>query len=338
MLTASYTPYSLQFKSPVLTSRGSMSRKNGFFIRISDGEKTGVGECSFIEDLSRDDLPKLEMKISEICADISHWENERETLYRQFPALLFALETGMLDFQNGGRKILFESDFTKGKKAIPINGLVWMGDKDFMLQQIKTKIAEGFRCIKIKVAAIDFEEECRLLDFIRTHFPATAMEIRLDANGGFTKKDVFQKLERLAAFDIHSIEQPVKQMQWDLMQKICAERIVDIALDEELICTIESEQKREMLDYIKPQYVILKPSLIGGLAVSDEWISLAEECGIGWWATSALESNIGLNAIAQWVAAKPNVAAVQGLGTGSLYCNNIASPLNVEQGELHYKP
>src|SRR5690606_38333022 len=198
------------------------------------------GECSFIEDLSRDDLPKLEMKISEICADISHWENERETLYRQFPALLFALETAMLDFQNGGRKILFESDFTKGKKAIPINGLVWMGDKDFMLQQIKTKIAEGFRCIKIKVAAIDFEEECRLLDFIRTHFPATAMEIRLDANGGFTKKDVFQKLERLAAFDIHSIEQPVKQKQWDLMQKICAERIVDIALDEELICTIES--------------------------------------------------------------------------------------------------
>lgn len=338
MLTASYTPYSLQFKSPVLTSRGSMHQKTGFFVHISDGEKTGVGECSFIEGLSRDDLPNIEAKIKEICSDISAWNCERETLYRKFPALLFALETAMLDLRNGGRKILFESAFTTGKKAIPINGLVWMGNKDFMLQQIKAKIAEGFRCIKIKVAAIDFEEECRLLDFIRTHFPATAMEIRLDANGGFSDKDVFQKLERLAVFNVHSIEQPVKQMQWELMQKICAEKILDIALDEELICTIDPEEKREMLDYIKPQYIILKPSLIGGLALSDEWISLAEERGISWWATSALESNIGLNAIAQWVAANPNATAVQGLGTGSLYVNNITSPLYVERGGLHYKP
>ena len=212
-----------------------------------------------------------------------------------------------------------------------------MGTKEFMLSQIQQKMADGFRCIKIKVAAIDFEEECRLIAFIREHFSASEMEIRLDANGGFAENDVFQKLERLAKFEIHSIEQPVKHKQWDLMRKICAEKIMDIALDEELIHTINIEEKNEMLDFIKPQYIILKPSLIGGLAKSDEWISLAKKRNIGWWATSALESNIGLNAIAQWVAAKPNVKAVQGLGTGGLYVNNIESPLKVANGQLYYE-
>lgn len=337
MLTASYTPYILQFTRPVLTSRGSMSEKHGFFIRISDGKNTGVGECSFIEGLSRDDLPQMGEKIEQVCVNINRWEAEREGLYLRFPSLLFAIETALLDLQNGGKQLFFESDFTKGKRSIPINGLVWMGDKDFMFSQIKSKMADGFRCIKIKIAAIDFEEECRLIAFIREHFSASEMEIRLDANGGFSEKDVFQKLERLAKFGIHSIEQPVKQKQWELMQRICAEKIMDIALDEELIHTIHLEEKNELLDFVQPQYIILKPSLIGGLAKSDEWISLAEKRNIGWWATSALESNIGLNAIAQWVAAKPNVMTVQGLGTGGLYVNNIESPLKVANGQLYYE-
>lgn len=337
MLSATYEPYQLQFKTPVLTSRGGMSVKNGFFIRISDSKNTGIGEVSFIEGLSRDDLQNVEAKIKSICENINVWENEKDLLYEQFPSLSFALETAFRDLKNGGKQIFFESDFTKGKQTIPINGLIWMGDKNYMRQQIEAKIQDGFRCIKIKVAAIDFEEECRLIAFIREHFPASKMEIRLDANGGFTAKDVFQKLERLAVFNIHSIEQPVKQKQWELMQKICAKKIIDVALDEELIYTISPDEKREILDFIRPKYIILKPSLIGGLAKSDEWISLAEERNIGWWATSALESNIGLNAIAQWVAAKPNVTAVQGLGTGGLYVNNIKSPLKVLGGQLHYK-
>ncbi len=344
MLTLSYTPYTLHFKTPVLTSRGEMRVKNGFFVRISDGEKTGVGECSFIEDLSRDDLLNLESKIQLLATDFDKlnnhfdiFENEKEALYEQFPSLLFAIETALIDLKNGGKQILFPSDFTAGKRAIPINGLIWMGDRDFMLKQIQQKMQDGFYCIKIKVAAIDFDEECRLISFIRERFSASQMEIRLDANGGFTEKEVFKKLERLAAFDIHSIEQPVKQKQWKLMQKICAKKIIDVALDEELVHTISVEEKNEMLDFIKPQYIILKPSLIGGLAKSDEWISLAEKRKIKWWATSALESNIGLNAIAQWVSAK-HVSAIQGLGTGSLYMNNIESPLKVYNGALHYKP
>lgn len=338
MLTASYTPYVLQFTKPVLTSRGAMSVKNGYFIRISDGKSTGIGEVSFIEGLSRDDLSQMEEKIEHVCRNINDWKAEHEELYLHFPSLSFAIETALLDLQNGGRQMYFESNFTKGKKAIPINGLVWMGDADYMLAQIKAKMADGFRCIKIKVAAIDFEEEFRLISFIRQHYSSDEMEIRLDANGGFSGKDVFQKLKRLEKLGIHSIEQPIKHKQWNLMQKVCAEKIIDVALDEELIYTIPAEEKVEILDFIKPQYIILKPSLVGGLAKSDEWISLAEKRNIGWWATSALESNIGLNAIAQWVAAKPNITAVQGLGTGSLYTNNIESPLKVERGELRFIP
>lgn len=335
MLSASFQKFQLQFIRPVLTSRGAMAVKNGYFVRVSNGKTSGVGECSFIEGLSRDYLSMIEHELDRVCRNIQHWESIKEEVYQQFPSIVFAIETALLDFKNGGTKQLFATDFSAGRKAIPINGLVWMGSKSFMLEQLKSKLEQGFKCIKIKVGAINFDEECDLIAFIRSHFDAAQMEIRLDANGAFKSDDVFAKLERLSRFQIHSIEQPIAVNQWALMKEICEAKIMDVALDEELIYTVGKATKLSMLDAIAPQYIILKPSLIGGFDKSDEWIQFAEERYIQWWATSALESNIGLNAIAQWVSAKQDVL-VQGLGTGALYTNNIDSPLVVRGGQLWY--
>lgn len=335
MLSASFQKFQLQFIRPVLTSRGAMAVKNGYFITVSNGQKSGVGECSFIEGLSRDVLPEMERELTRVCANIHQWTSIKDDVYQQFPSIVFAVETALLDLQRGGEKQLFITDFSLGKTAIPINGLVWMGTKAFMLEQLQSKLEQGFKCIKIKVGAIDFEEECALIAFIRSHFDETQMEIRLDANGAFKANDVFKKLDRLSRFQIHSIEQPIAINQWSLMKEICASKIVAIALDEELIYTKDIATKLNMLDAIAPQYIILKPSLIGGFDKSDEWIQLAEERNIHWWATSALESNIGLNAVAQWVSAKKNILT-QGLGTGALYTNNIDSPLVVKGGQLWY--
>jgi O-succinylbenzoate synthase len=332
MLRASFQKYQLQFTQPVLTSRGEMKVKNGYFIAVSNGTNTGIGECSFIEGLSTDDLLNYESTLRTLCNFIT---NEQPDL-KLFPSMRFGLETAMLDLENGGRKMLFESYFTKGKKQIPINGLVWMGKRDFMLQQIKQKLEDGFGCIKIKVGAIDFDEEVSMLKFIRNKFPADVIEIRLDANGAFAFNDALKKLETLSSFNIHSIEQPIKQRQPELMKSICAHSPIPIALDEELIGVYGSVQD-DILDMIKPAYIILKPSLLGGFKVCEEWIAKAEARNIKWWATSALESNIGLNAIAQWVFTKNNTM-VQGLGTGSLYTNNIPSPLYIGKGTLGYNP
>jgi len=334
MRKAFFKKYQLQFKNPVLTSRGEMKVKNGYYLFIQEGEKTGVGECSFIEGLSMDDLENYESSLSKLCKFIESDSNELKPDLALFPSIRFGWECAQLDFENGGRKILFESEFTQGKKRIPINGLVWMGKKDFMLQQIQQKLKEGFKCIKIKVGAIDFDEEIPLLNFIRQKFSADVIELRLDANGAFSEADVFQKLDTLSQFKIHSIEQPVKAGQHELMKKICNSSPIPVALDEELI---SMKEKEKILLWLNPQYIILKPSLLGGFTVCNEWIQLAEKNNIGWWATSALESNIGLNAIAQWVYTKNNFMA-QGLGTGELYSNNISSSLYVSNGNLGYQP
>lgn len=335
MLKVSFRKYQLAFKSPVLTSRGAMAVKNGYFVFISDGQKTGIGECSFIEGLSPDDLDHYEPELENCCrrataGDENRWNGE------SFPSIRFGFETARMDFKNGGRKILFDNDFSTGKKMIPINGLVWMGDKEWMKQQIGEKLAAGFRCIKIKVGAIDFQQEVSLLKFIRSKFPPDIIEIRLDANGAFNESDVFQKLETLHEYHIHSIEQPVRQGQLDLMRRVCLLSPIPVALDEELI-GVPSTQIADVLNEIRPQFIILKPALLGGFEISDRWIQAAEERNIGWWATSALESNIGLNAIAQWVFDKNN-PLTQGLGTGSLYKQNINSPLFIEGGCLGYNP
>ncbi|MCX6199915.1 MAG: o-succinylbenzoate synthase [Bacteroidetes bacterium] len=335
-MQAGYKPYQLNFKQPVLTSRGEMVHKNGYFLTLTDGIKSGIGECSFIEGLSADDLSNYEAVLQTICRYIEKDEKPDSTIVSSHPSIVFGLECALLDFKNGGKKIFFDSLFTKGKKHIPINGLVWMGKKDFMQKQIQEKLSSGFTCIKIKVGAIDFVEEVSMLRSIRKKFPADKIEIRLDANGAFNATDVFKKLETLAAFQIHSIEQPVRKGQLELMMRVCKQSPIPVALDEELI-GVHGTVQDDVLSFIRPKYIILKPSLLGGFAVCDEWIRKAEKQNIEWWATSALESNIGLNAIAQWVFTKKS-KLVQGLGTGSLYTNNIVSPLYIENGNLGYSP
>lgn len=334
-LAAHYKPLELKFKIPVLTSRGAMEYKNGFLVFVTDGNSTGVGECSFIEGLSRDNLDNLESVLGEVCSNINSWESFNETIFLSHPSICFAVETALLDLQSGGAKMLFDNQFSRGEKGIPINGLIWMGDVNFMIEQLNHKMAEGFRCLKLKVGAVDFEDECLILEGIRSEFDASEIELRLDANGAFTRDDVFKKMKKLSKFQIHSIEQPIKPNQWELMRAIVDENIIDLALDEELIGITVESQKEALLDFVNPKYIILKPSLIGGLKRSEDWMRLAGKYNIEWWATSALESNIGLNAIAQWVYNQTD-DVVQGLGTGSLYLNNISSPLVVNNGYLHY--
>lgn len=336
MLKGSFRKYQLSFKSPVLTSRGEMKVKNGYYLFISDGNKTGVGECSFIEGLSVDDLPNYETALQSLCRYIEAKDEALLPDLDKFPSIRFGWETARLDFENGGNKILFDSEFTQGRKQIPINGLVWMGSKDFMQQQIGEKLAAGFRCIKIKVGAIDFEEEITLLDFIRSKFPVDVIEIRLDANGAFSAKDVFEKLEGLSRFQVHSIEQPIKPGQPELMKKVCRESPIPVALDEDLIGVSENRMM-ELLNEIQPAFIILKPSMLGGFEKGEQWINAATKNEIGWWATSALESSIGLNAIAQWIFTKGN-QLTQGLGTGGLYTENVSSPLYIAKGGLGFNP
>jgi L-alanine-DL-glutamate epimerase-like enolase superfamily enzyme len=231
--------------------------------------------------------------------------------------------------------LLFPSAFTKGQKSIPINGLIWMGNEAFMKQQIETKLAEGFHCLKLKIGAIDFDEELKLLDFIRLNFTPEQVEIRVDANGAYDKTEALNKLNQLSGFKLHSIEQPIQKNNTDSMSELCKTSPIPIALDEELIGVFSFEEKEQLLVKIKPQYIILKPSFVGGFRGTNEWISLAEKYQIKWWITSALESNIGLNAIAQWTYLKQNKMP-QGLGTGALYTNNFECQLEVSNGQLWF--
>lgn len=336
MYQASLEKYTLQFKRPSGTSRGVLTEKESWFIRIwkkEDPETVGIGEASIIKTLSPEWSDRYPDFIQEVVDKINqHIENDLVEL-RSWPSIYFAVETALLDLHNGGKQLFFRSPFTDNHAPIRINGLVWMGQQSFMLEQIQEKINQGFDCIKLKIGAIDFQEELDLLAFIRTHYAANEIEIRVDANGAFSPEDAMTKLEKLSKFDLHSIEQPIKQGQIQEMAELCAAPPLPIALDEELIGISEPKKKNELIQMIQPQYIILKPSLIGGFQGSDEWIQAAEKNGIDWWITSALESNIGLNAIAQYTYTKENPMP-QGLGTGQLYTNNIPSPLVIREGQL----
>ncbi|MDM8159818.1 o-succinylbenzoate synthase [Labilibaculum sp. K2S] len=338
MLKADYQYYPLNFKQASGTSRGVLTQKNSWFIRIWDDKNPnvmGIGECSIISGLSSDDKPGYENKIKEICESIDDYWYYLEDGLTEWPSIYFGLETAFLDFQAKGSKVLFSSNFTNGKAQIPINGLVWMGDSGFMKEQIQQKLEDGFDCLKLKIGAIDFDEEVNLLQSIRKDFGSDKIELRVDANGAFSPADALNKLKVLSEFQIHSIEQPIKAGQWKEMADLCLASPLPIALDEELIGVYTPSLKKELLDAIKPQYIILKPSLLGGIKGSQEWIDLAEERKIPWWVTSALESNIGLNAIAQWTYTLNNPMP-QGLGTGQIYSNNIVSPLFMHKGFLAY--
>ena len=327
----------LNFKRPSGTSRGVLTSKETFFLAIDQEGKKGIGECNLFRGLSADDVPDYEAKLQWVE---QHLYLGEEALLKElvaFPSIQFGVEQAFRSVTASQWYELFPSDFTTGKDAIPINGLIWMGSPDFMKAQIKEKLAQGFRCIKMKIGAIDFEEEYRILKALRNEFSASDIEIRVDANGAFQATEALVYLERLAALQLHSIEQPIRAGQWEAMAELCEQTPLPIALDEELIGAFTSEEKQRLLKEIQPQYIILKPSLIGGYRGSEEWITLAETLGIGWWVTSALESNIGLNAIAQWTYTLHSPMP-QGLGTGALYTNNLPFPLYVENGHLGFNP
>ncbi|WMJ73091.1 o-succinylbenzoate synthase [Cytophagaceae bacterium ABcell3] len=336
-LRASYQKYNLKFKFDAGTSRGVLKDKNTWFVKLyhpENPEVFGFGEAGPLKGLSVDDRPDFETQLSTICQLINEGQPLPSINFNEFPSIAFALETALADLENGGKKTIVDTSFSQGKEGIPINGLIWMGAEEFMAEQLKDKLAQGYACIKIKIGAIDFEAECRLLQFIRSQYSAREMEIRVDANGAFDPDDALKKLDRLAVYDLHSIEQPIKQGQFEKMHEVCKHSPVPVALDEELIGMAGREE--EVLDRIRPQFIILKPTLLGGMQASETWISCAEKFGIGWWITSALESNIGLNAIAQFTS-QFNVEMPQGLGTGQLYHNNIPSPLVIQTGKLLYK-
>lgn len=337
MPTATYRKHILQFKTPAGTSRGVLMTKETWFIILKESDKTGIGECGILRGLSIDDRPDYEAKLKWACDSI---DLGLEALYVQlteFPSIQTGLETAFRSLQAKDPFEIFPSQFSRGEVGIPINGLIWMGDKKFMKKQISEKLKSGFSCIKMKIGAIDFNTELNLLRSIRKEFSANDIELRVDANGAFEPKDALEKLHLLSELELHSIEQPIKQGQWDEMARLCGASPLPIALDEELIGVFTSEEKLKLLQTIQPQFIVLKPSFIGGFKGSDHWISLAENEGIGWWITSALESNVGLNAISQYTFTKSSKLP-QGLGTGSLYTNNIISPLKVRNGKLEYDP
>ncbi len=338
MIKAKYHKYTLDFKRPSGTSRGILTQKETWFITLEQNGKIGIGECGILRTLSADDRPDYEEKLKWMCENIHLGEQKLWEELIEFPSIQFGVEMAFRSLESTSNPfVLFESDFTSGQKNIPINGLIWMGEKEFMKEQIEEKIAAGFSCIKLKIGAIDFDKELDLLRFIRSHFDENQIEIRVDANGGFTQSEALYKLHQLSGFKLHSIEQPIQKKHTDTMSELCKNTPFPIALDEELIGVFRKEDKEALLEKIRPQYIILKPSLIGGFRGSKEWIELAEKYQIGWWITSALESNIGLNAIAQFTYLLQNPMP-QGLGTGGLYTNNFSSPLEVKNGELQYNP
>ena len=333
-IKAKYYRKTFHFKRPSGTSRGVLTEKHAWFIEVwneSNFSIIGTGECSVIPGLSPDfiDFDQYESKVASVCQnlnqDLSDW-----------PSIQFGVETALLDLKNGGGRIIFKNKFTDGELQIPINGLIWMGSTDFMLEQIEEKLALGFTTLKMKIGAIDFNKEIEILKSIREKYSSKEIILRVDANGAFSKEEALAKLRQLSKLDIHSIEQPIKAGNWNDMNRLCSNSPIPIALDEELIGINNKKDKVQLLETIKPHFIILKPSLHGGILGTKEWIELAESRNIPWWITSALESNVGLNAICQLVG-EYNTILPQGLGTGSLYTDNISSHLTVEDGTIFIK-
>ncbi|PZU80114.1 MAG: o-succinylbenzoate synthase [Chryseobacterium sp.] len=329
MKTAKFHQYILNFKRPSGTSRGVLNTKETYFIEISEDDKKGIGECSLFRGLSFDDDDDYEDALEWACRNINLKLEELQEELINHPSIIFGIEQALLNLQHQG-DLYFPSHFTEGKESIKINGLIWMGDAYYMQSQIEEKLESGFSCIKLKIG-VDWNSEKEVIKSLRKKFPKDKIELRVDANGAFSSEQAKIVLQELADLEIHSIEQPIAAGNWKAMAELCKNTPTPIALDEELIGVLNIESKKELLKEINPQYIILKPSLIGGFFGSDEWINLAEKQNIGWWITSALESNIGLNAIAQYTYTK-NSPMPQGLGTGGLFTNNFETPL-VLKGE-----
>lgn len=324
-MRAEWAPYRLDFRFEARTSRERMRHKDTYFVRLSDPStgRVGVGECALFRGLSADDVPDYESLLSRACSAPAVLPAES--------SIRFGLESALA---SAGLSPVADSAFLRGEEGIPINGLIWMGDKVEMRRRIDEKLASGFNVLKLKIGGIGLDGEIELLRYIRSVYSPAELELRLDANGSLPPESALGILHRLSSFAIHSIEQPLKAGMRDATAKLCRRSPIAIALDEELIGTDDPEV---LLDSVRPQYIILKPALCGGLSGADRWADLAEARGIGWWATSALESNVGLFAIARWVAGR-GVRLPQGLGTGQLYYNNVESPLRLRGQRLYYDP
>lgn len=336
MITAYYKKYELHFKQPAGTSRGVLQKRTVWYLFLEENGITGIGECAPLPGLSIETPEEIENQLEKIGNDPHLFINAMEML-QDYPSLTFALEAALLDLHNGGKRQLFPSAFTNGKAGIPINGLIWMGEIENMQCQIEEKLKAGFRCIKLKIGGKDFEQELALLKAVREQFSSKEIIIRVDANGAFDADSASDKLKRLAELQLHSIEQPIRAGQWKEMTDLCKNTPLPIALDEELIGINNRHKKIQLLDTLQPHFLVLKPSLHGGISGCNDWIELANERSIGWWITSYLESNIGLNVIAQWAFTK-NTTLHQGLGTGRLFTNNIMSPLEIRGEKLWFNP
>lgn len=333
----------LHFKQPAGTSRGVYTTRHSYYLTLTSDEKPGVkgvGECATLPDLSCDAKPEYELTLRQICQMVEQMGKIPYDMLRPYPSILFGLETAFAQLEADGSTCLFDTPFGRGEEGITINGLVWMGTYDEMYERLEEKLKAGFHCVKLKIGAIDFFKELDLIKHIRQAFGKEQIELRVDANGGFTPENAMSRLEALAQYDIHSIEQPIRQHQWPKMAELCRSTPLPIALDEELIGVNVRSMKEALLDTIRPQYIILKPSLHGGMYGSTEWIEMARERGIGSWITSALESNVGLNAIAHFAAKTygPHITLPQGLGTGQLFTDNIPVPLTIQGDQLRYEP
>lgn len=345
MLHTSIERRVLRFRTPATTSRGTYATRTIRLVRVTDDARPGiegVGECSPLPDLSADALTdnEYDLLLLTVCEDLRQsGALDREAL-RPYPSILFGLETALWQLERGGDTALSDTPFARGENGIRINGLVWMGTLDEMTRRMEEKVKAGFSCVKLKIGGIDFEQELTLVRALRERFCANDIELRLDANGAFSPKDALGRLERLAEYGIHSIEQPIRQGQWDEMARLCEASPIDIALDEELIGVVDAEDKRRLLETIRPKYLVIKPTLHGGLSGTREWVELAKRRGIGSWMTSALESNVGLNAIAHLAAETygTDPAMPQGLGTGQLFETNTERPITIRGERLFYTP
>lgn len=331
----------LHFKQPAGTSRGVYTTRRLWLVKISDGRTVGYGECAPLPQLSCDDIPHYAEVLRRFCDEVERTGEIDYEAMRDYPSMLFGLETALLSLKNStlstlNSTLIFDTPFSRGEVGIPINGLVWMGTFEEMQQRIEEKLAQGFHCVKLKIGAIDFDAELELIKKIRSRYSHYEIELRVDANGAFSYDEALYKLELLSQYALHSIEQPIKAGQWSFMSELCRESPLPIALDEELIGVNDPDQKRQMLNIIRPRYIILKPSLHGGMMGVREWIDIANDMGIGSWITSALESNIGLNAIAQLTADiyGSDIRMPQGLGTGQLFTDNIPMPLEIRGDRL----
>lgn len=332
----------LHFKQPAGTSRGVYTTRKSYYLTITDDNRSsikGVGECATLPDLSCDAVPEYFKILSDVCRMVEQTGNIPYDILRPYPSILFGLETAFAQLDANGSTCLYDTPFGRGEEGITINGLVWMGTFEEMYSRLETKLKAGFHCVKLKIGAINFDKELDLIKHIREAFDKNTIELRVDANGGFSPDNAMERLEALAKYDIHSIEQPIKQHQWGEMARLCKETPLPIALDEELIGVNVKSMKEYLLDTIRPQYIILKPSLHGGMYGCTEWIQMAKERGINSWITSALESNVGLNAIAHYCAKTygPSVSMPQGLGTGQLFTDNIDMPLVIDGDKIWYR-